>query len=153
MAALDHFLSTYQSRLDVKGRISIPAPFRTALRALATDGSAAVMLRPSHTLPCIEAWPPTRFETWAEAQKQAYDPDADPDDIATLLFSETTSAEPDKEGRIVLDDYLIQHAGLNGSEAVTCAGLGNRFQLWEPATFAQRKNALKLAPPKRVGRA
>jgi MraZ protein len=111
------------------------------------------MLRPSHTLPCIEAWPPTRFETWAEAQKQAYDPDADPDDIATLLFSETTSAEPDKEGRIVLDDYLIQHAGLNGSEAVTCAGLGNRFQLWEPATFAQRKNALKLAPPKRVGRA
>lgn len=153
MAALDHFLSTYQSRLDVKGRISIPAPFRTALRALATDGSANVVLRPSHTLPCIEAWPPARFETWAEQQKQAYDPETDPDDIATLLFSDTTTAEPDKEGRIVLDQYLVQHAGLAGSEAVTCAGLGNRFQLWAPATFAQRKEELKRLPLKRATRA
>lgn len=152
MAALDQFMSTYQSRLDVKGRISIPAPFRAVLRALATDGSATIVLRPSHTLPCIEAWPPTRFDTWAEAEKQAYDPDADPDDIATLLFSETLSAEPDKEGRIGLDDSLIAHAGLGGSDAVTCTGLGNRFQLWEPTAFAQRKSGLKIAPPKRVTR-
>ena len=143
-------MSTYQSRLDVKGRISIPAPFRAVLRALAADGSATLMLRPSHNHSCIEAWPPSRFETWAEQQKQSDDPDADEDDLALRLFADTVAAEPDKEGRIVLDDFLVQHAGLGESEAVTCIGLGNRFQLWEPGAAEERKRAVRQIAPRRA---
>ncbi len=142
-------MSTYQSRFDVKGRISIPAPFRAVLRAIALDGSATLMLRPSHKHPCIEAWPPTRFETWAEQQKQADDPDADEDDLAIRLFADTVAAEPDKEGRIVLDNFLVEHAGLADSETVTVIGLGNRFQLWEPGAAEQRKKAIRQTPPAR----
>ena len=145
-------MSTFQSRFDVKGRISIPAPFRTVLRALATDGAATLMLRPSHTHPCIEAWPPSRFETWAEQQKQSDDPNADEDDLAIRLFADTVAAEPDKEGRIVLDQFLVQHAGLTDSETVTCIGLGNRFQLWEPEAADQRKRSVRQVASARSSR-
>ena len=151
MPPLDQFMSTYQSRLDVKGRISIPAAFRNVLRALASDGSTALMLRPSHKHPCIEAWPPSRFAAWAEQQKQNSDPNADEDDVDLRLFAETLPAEPDKEGRIVLDSFLVQHAGLLESETVACVGLGNRFQLWEPGAAERRKNAAWQTSPKRNG--
>jgi MraZ protein len=137
----DKFMNTYQSRFDAKGRISIPAPFRTVLRTIASDGSATLMLRPSHTHACIEAWPPSRFEAWAERQREQGDPNADEDDLAIRLFSDTIAIEPDKEGRIVLDSVLVQHAGL--TESVACLGLGDRFQLWDPAAAERRKSAAR----------
>jgi MraZ protein len=39
----------------------------------------------------------------------------------------------DAEGRVVLSEPMKDHAGI--SDAVAFAGLGHKFQIWEPERF------------------
>ena len=43
----------------------------------------------------------------------------------------------DQDGRIVLPEGLRAHAGI--STHVTFVGLGQKFQIWEPARFEERR--------------
>ena len=53
------FLSTYENRLDKKGRVSVPAPFRSYLSNLGYNG---VVCYPSFNNQSIEAWSQDRIE-------------------------------------------------------------------------------------------
>ena len=134
-------MGTHQSRFDAKGRMSVPAPFRAVLRSYAIAGEASLILRPSHTLPCIEAWPAAKFETLASGVERIDLFSEDQDDLATTLYADAWPVEPDKEGRIVVPESLVQHATL--TESVVFMGLGARFQIWEPTASAQRKLAAR----------
>ena len=133
---MSHFLGTHQNRLDAKGRVSIPAPFRAHLRG--SDGSpASAVLRPSHKHPCIEAWPEAVFQTLAGPLDRLDMFSEDQDDLMMALYADATRVEADKEGRIVLPESLVQHAGL--ADNVVFMGLGRTFQIWEPAAAEKRR--------------
>lgn len=136
-ARMSHFLGTHQNRLDAKGRVSIPAPFRTALRALAPDGASALVLRPSHKHACIEGWPTPVFAALANPLDRLDLLGEDHEDLAAALYADAYPVESDKEGRIVLPDGLVQHASL--SDTVVFMGLGRTFQIWEPKAAEQRR--------------
>lgn len=133
---MGHFLGTHQNRLDAKGRVSIPSSFRAGLRAGSESGECAVVLRPSHAHSCIEAWPIEVFnaltapvdglDLFSEAQ----------DDLTVALYADAHRLETDKEGRVLLPETLVQHAGL--TDAVAFMGKGRTFQIWEPAAAARR---------------
>ena len=53
------FLSTYENRIDKKGRVSVPASFRSYLSNLGYNG---VICFPSFNNQSIEAWPQDRIE-------------------------------------------------------------------------------------------
>ena len=124
------FLGTHQNRLDAKGRVSVPAPFRNALRSDDESNATHLVLRPSHQHRCIEAWPGAVFEALSEPLNRLDLFSQAHDDLAASLYSDAFPVEADKEGRIVLPDSLISYAGL--SEAVVFMGLGRIFQIWEP---------------------
>ena len=131
------FMGTHLNRLDAKGRVSVPAPFRTALRAGSEDGVAALVLRPSHTHPCIEAWPTAVFQA-LETPLDRLDLFSEAhDDLAASLYADAWPVEADREGRIVLPESLVAHAGLD--EQVAFLGLGRTFQIWEPAAAERRR--------------
>jgi MraZ protein len=133
---LIQFMGTHQTRFDAKGRMSVPAPFRAALRAGSEDGAASLVLRPSHKHPCIEGWPAASFQSLAASFDRLDVFSADQDDLTTALYAEAWPVEPDKEGRIVVPDSLVQHAGL--TESVVFMGLGRLFQIWEPEAASRR---------------
>jgi MraZ protein len=138
---MTQFMGTHQNRLDAKGRVSIPASFRTVLRGGDGDGAAALVLRPSHKHPCIEGWPPAVFAALS-SPLQAFDLfSEDQDDLAAALFADAWPMEADKEGRIVLPENLKAHAGL--SDSVVFMGLGATFQIWEPMAAEQRRAAAR----------
>jgi MraZ protein len=134
------FLGTHQNRLDAKGRVSVPAPFRAALRS-GNDTNGAngthLVLRPSHQHRCIEAWPAAVFEALAEPLNRLDLFSQAHDDLAASLYSDAFPVEADKEGRIVLPDFLVSYAGL--TETVVFMGLGRIFQIWEPEAAEQRR--------------
>jgi MraZ protein len=143
---MTHFLGTHQNRLDAKGRVSVPAPFRAALRGNGeTSGNglngnghtAQLVLRPSHQHPCIEAWPAMEFQALAEPLHRLDLFSEEHDDLASALYADAFPVESDKEGRIVLPDPLIAHAALH--EAVVFMGLGRIFQIWEPEAAERRR--------------
>ncbi len=132
---MTQFLGTHQNRLDAKGRVSVPAPFRTALRG--EDGVARLVLRPSHKHPCIEGWPTQAFYALAATFERLDTFSDEQDDLATSLFSDACQLETDKEGRIVLPEEMKTHAGLR--DAVVFMGVGRNFTIWEPAAAEQRR--------------
>jgi MraZ protein len=133
------FLGTHQNRRDAKGRVSVPAPFRNALKT--AEGTAGLVLRPSHKYACIEGWPAAAFEGLT-AQLEAMDSFSDAyDDMATALYADACPIDPDKEGRVLLPDSLVAHAGLG--ETVEFVGHGRIFEIWEPAAAAAHRKAAR----------
>ena len=141
------FSGTHHMQFDVKGRVSIPAPFRVALResssvaSLPTPVSIPLILRPHMTEPCIEAWTEHRFEA-LQASLDKFDPlSPERDALALVVFGDAHTMETDREGRIVIDPFLLTHAGLTRARAngVAYVGLGTGFQIWEPEALAARK--------------
>ena len=58
------FLSTFENKIDKKGRVSVPASFRSYLSNLGYNG---VICYPSFNNNCIEAWPQDRIEKISNA--------------------------------------------------------------------------------------
>jgi MraZ protein len=135
------FIGTHQNKLDAKGRVSIPAQFRSVLKQNSHAGEAApvatVYLRPSHQHPCIEGWTEFGFEALSEPVARDYSLfSPEHEDFVLALFGDACALETDKEGRIMLPDAMIAHAAV--SDAVTFIGTRNNFQIWEPAAGARR---------------
>lgn len=144
---MDQFLGSHVNRLDAKGRISIPAPFRAALKA--TQEATSIVLRRSHLHPCIDVWPMAMLERSKArlAQMDMLDPAYD--DIAARLFGDSFPAEPDKEGRIVIPQRYLQHAAI--TEMITLTGRGTYFQLWEPEAAERRLNQVYASAARPAG--
>jgi MraZ protein len=136
---MTQFLGTHTNRLDAKGRVSIPAPFRVALKD--ADGNTSLILRPSHKYNCIEGWSAAAFNTLAESMRHMPTFSDDQEDLALALYGEVTQLEPDREGRIVLPDGLVMHANLKDS--VRFIGLSAHFQMWEPEAAERRRAEAK----------
>lgn len=137
---MTQFLGTHENKRDAKGRVSIPAPFRAALRAHAEAAGVAgaqLVLRPSHTHKCIEGWPAAAFQSLTEPLDRLDLFSTAHDDLAAALYADAFPVESDKEGRIVLPDPLTDHAGL--TDTVVFMGLGRTFQIWEPAAAERRR--------------
>ena len=133
---MTHFLGTHTNRLDAKGRVSIPAQFRAALRPEG-GGNATLVLRPSHKHPCVEGWPDAVFQALAKPL-DALDMFSEAhDDMAAALYADAYPLEADKEGRIVLPEALVAHANL--AETVVFMGLGKTFQIWQPEAAERRR--------------
>jgi MraZ protein len=136
---MTQFLGTHVGKLDKKGRISVPAAFRAALERIGTED---LVLRPSHRLPCIEAWPTPAFNALAEGLDRLDAFSDQHDDMAAALFADAFPARPDAEGRLVLPEELIRHAGL--AEAVAFMGIGKTFQIWEPEAARRRSEEARM---------
>lgn len=135
------FVSHYTNRLDAKGRVSIPAPFRAAL---AKDGFEGLYCFPSPMQSAVDAGGHGLIE---EVQKRldgfrTLTPDHD--FVSTALFGISETLKIDKDGRVSLTDTIKAHAGI--TDTVTFVGQGYKFQIWEPGKFQEhRAEAMKRA--------
>ena len=135
------FLSTYENRLDKKGRVSVPASFRSYLSNLGYNG---VVCYPSFNNQSIEAWPQDRIEKISNAIDSLNPFEEKRDFFATSILSESINLQFDSEGRILLTSKLLKHAKIKSS--MIFVGQGKTFQIWEPTVFEKFKvNARKKA--------
>ncbi|HIF11274.1 MAG TPA: division/cell wall cluster transcriptional repressor MraZ [Sneathiellales bacterium] len=124
------FLSTYLNRIDKKGRVSLPAPFRVAL---AESGCEDPVLFPSFVNSAIEGWSQAHMQKLVESI-DAFDPFSESfDDFATAVPSAARQLKLDGEGRIVLPEGFLDHSGI--TDNVSFVGRGKTFQIWHPETF------------------
>ncbi len=139
------FLSTYHNRLDKKGRVSVPAPFRAVLAAQHFNGIVAYA---SPHYACIEACGMNRIMKINERIEQLDPYSEERDAFATTIFGESVQMSFDTEGRVMLPEKLIAFARLK--EQVTIVGKGEVFEMWEPGAFeAHARQARVLVQEKR----
>jgi MraZ protein len=124
------FLGQYEHAIDEKGRLAIPARFRAEL--------AEGLYLTAGVDRCLHVLTPQAWQVMAE-------------EIATLpwlnqsarqmqrnLFALATHLVPDKLGRIVIPQYLRNHAGL-GTDVVV-AGVYDRIEVWDQAAWQSLRN-------------
>ena len=126
------FLSTYENKLDKKGRVSVPASFRSHLSNLGYNG---FICYPSFNNASIEACSQDRIEKISSAIDSLNPFEEKRDYFATSILSESINLQFDSEGRISLSSKLLKHAKIKNS--MLFVGQGQTFQIWEPATFGK----------------
>lgn len=135
------FVSHFTNRLDAKGRVSVPASFRSVL---ARDGFDGLYCFPSPHLEAVDAGGNALI---GEIQKRldSYSTlTPDHDSVSTALFGISEILKIDGDGRVVLSQSIREHAGIG--DQVTFVGQGYKFQIWEPERFkAHRAEAMKRA--------
>ena len=124
------FLSTYENKIDKKGRVSVPASFRSHLSNLGYNG---VVCYPSFNNSSIEAWPQNRIEKISNSIDALNPFEEKKDYFATSILSESTNLQFDSEGRISLTSKLLKYAKIKNS--MLFVGQGKTFQIWEPVIF------------------
>ena len=128
------FLSSYENRIDKKGRVSVPATFRSHLNSLGYNG---FMSYPSFNHSALEACSQERIEKLSKTIDSLNPFEEKRDYFATSILSECVSLQFDTEGRISLTEKLLDHAKIKND--VLFVGLGKTFQIWEPKIFEKFK--------------
>jgi MraZ protein len=131
------FLSTYVNKVDRKGRVSVPAGFRTALNGQSFAGIIAFR---SFKSAAIDGSGMDRIEEMS-ARLDALDQFSEDYESLASIFADARQLPFDSEGRIVLPEDLAAHAGI--TESAAFVGLGKTFQIWEPAAHARHQTEMR----------
>lgn len=151
------FLSTFVNKVDKKGRVSVPAPFRAALSAEPYQGFVAFR---SHKHDAIECCSYTRMEQLSQSVDGLDLFSQEQDDFTATIFADSLQVPFDGDGRIVLPKKLLDSLGMKeGSQSreIAFVGRGTTFQMWLPKDFEavqaesrarikEGRSTLKLSP-------
>ncbi|MEI2787131.1 MAG: division/cell wall cluster transcriptional repressor MraZ [Candidatus Nanopelagicales bacterium] len=121
------FLGTHTPKVDEKGRIILPAKFRTDL----ADG---VVLTKGQDRSLV-LWPMAEFEAAATRIREASQSNAAVRAYSRVLFSSAFDQVPDRQGRITVPPTLRDYAGLDRE----CVVVGNHktVEIWDDSAWEQ----------------
>src|SRR5919202_2617388 len=106
---MNRFVSNYTNRLDSKGRVSIPAPFRAVL---ARDGFEGLYVHPALDMPALDAGGNMLLDE-IDAFLSTLSPySAERDQLSTALLGTSEVLKVDPEGRVILTESVKIHAGI-----------------------------------------
>lgn len=123
------FIGEYTHTIDDKGRMSIPAKFRSEV------GAGAVLTRGLDH--CLWLYPKKEWEVIAQKLAQLPISQKKSRAFARLMLAGAWSIEVDSQGRMMIPEYLRTYAGL-GKNA-TIAGLYNRVEIWNEDSWHDYK--------------
>lgn len=123
------FIGEYTANIDDKGRVAIPAKFRSGL-----NGSCVVTRGLDNSL---FIYPIAEWQKLAEKLGALPISNASSRAFARLMLAGAMDLEIDKQGRITIPDYLRQFATV--TKQVVVAGLMNRIELWNKDTWEKYK--------------
>jgi len=133
------------NKIDRKGRVSVPKPFRDGLlEAEPRSSFAGVYAFPSFKFPALEVCDESYMAWMAESVDDMDLFSDEQDDMSSVILENAHPLPFDPEGRVVLPAELLEHAGISGE--VMFVGSGERFRVWDPETYREHsKKAFERA--------
>lgn len=128
------FIGEYQHSIDPKKRLAVPSKFRSELK------NKVVVTRGLDK--CLFIYPTAAWEEIAGKLGSMPVGESATRSFVRLMLAGATDCEIDKQGRILIPDYLKEYAGLR--KEVIIAGLYNRLEVWAETKWSEyKKNAEK----------
>jgi MraZ protein len=118
---LSMFIGEYSHNLDDKGRMAVPAQFRRDL------SKGAVVTRGLDN--CLFLYTKTEWEKLAEKLANLPISQSNTRAFSRLMLAGAMDVEMDKQGRVILPEYLRSFAGIKKNLVI--AGLYNRLEIWD----------------------
>ena|SRR3989338_9998975 len=127
------FIGEYQHNLDSKGRIAIPVKFRREV------GASAIITKGLDR--CLFVFEAKAWEALAQKLNALPFSQANPRAFNRFMLAGAMDAEVDKQGRILISDYLRNYAGLKKQAIIT--GVYGRMEIWDIESWRQYKSKIE----------
>ncbi len=123
------FIGEYKHNIDEKGRLAIPAKFRTALK----DGAVVTVGLDN----CLTLYPKEKWQDIAGKLANLPSSQAKARAYSRLMLAGAMEVDFDKQGRIGLPAYLRKFAALKKKAII--AGLYDRLEIWDENSWTEYK--------------
>lgn len=120
-------LGTYTPKIDAKGRMALPAKFRTQL------GPGLIMARGQER--CVYLFPQAEFRRVAMQIQHTSLGNKAAREYLRVLLSGAVDQTPDKQGRVLVPQMLRDYAKLGGD--IVVIGVGTRAEIWDKKAWEQ----------------
>jgi len=110
----------------------MPARFRASF----ADGIVMTAIKDD----CVLVYPVAAFQALAEKVRALPQFQRESAMLQSLMFSNAENAELDGQGRVLIPERLLAHAGLTGPALVV--GAYDHLELWNPETWRNRAGEL-----------
>ena len=129
-------MGTYSHSLDDKGRLIIPKTIREEL------GEGFVITRnPDH---CLSVYPKEAWQQLIASMETLPKISSEPARrIRRFYFGNSSSPEPDKQGRVLIPQDLRNYAGL--IKDVTLVGVDDHAEIWDQETWTKYNEEADLS--------
>lgn len=123
------FIGEYRHAIDEKGRLAVPAKFRTSLKtgAIVTRGLDG----------CLYVYTVAEWKKLADKLAELPMSKSNSRAFARLMLAGAMDVKVDKQGRIMLPDYLRKYGGLKKNAVI--AGLYNHLEIWDVTAWEAYK--------------
>jgi MraZ protein len=115
------FIGEFRHTIDEKGRLAVPVKFREAFK------KGAVVTRGLDQ--CLFVFPMAEWKKLAEKLANLPLTQQDSRAFARLMLAGAMDLALDKQGRVILPEYLRSYAKVSRQAVV--AGLYNRLEIWD----------------------
>ena len=123
---MDSFmLGTFEHTIDAKKRIFVPAKFRTCL------GESFVITRDLF-VNCLKIYSVEGWTKFISVFVNGED-DEESDKMMRYLSKHSIQVEPDAQGRVILSQDLIDHAGI--TKNVVVLGMNDCVEIWSAERY------------------
>ncbi len=122
------FFGRYEHSLDLKGRIILPAKFRSPF----DHGGYLTQYYDR----CLALWTPEEFEKQMVQMQQSQGEGPAERNLARVWASGTQEVDVDRQGRIAIPQHLRDFARLDGD--VLVQGAIDRVELWSPVVWTEK---------------
>lgn len=124
---MDRFLSNAINKIDAKGRVSVPAHFRSVVQR---RGFTELYALRALDVPAMDVGGPDLLDRYEEriALEDPFLQTAD--DMSFFVHGDGSFLKLDQDGRITMSDFIREHTGI--ASEVAFVGRGLFFQMWEP---------------------
>ena len=124
---MNRFLSSAVNRIDAKGRVSVPAHFRTVVQRRGYSELYAIR---QLDVPALDVGGLDLLDRYEERMKLEDPFLQTADDMSFFVHGDGAFLKLDQDGRITVTDFIREHTGITSD--VAFVGRGNFFQIWEP---------------------
>lgn len=117
--------------MDDKNRVPIPPKFRDQFRnvALLTTGLE----------PCVLLYTEEGFDAASLKVRAIPEETKEGRDARRDFFSNASTQNVDAQGRVRIEDPLLEHAGIEPKDAVIVAGVGDYMEIWKKSEWDERR--------------
>ena len=126
---LSDFIGRYLNKVDRKGRVSVPAVWRSRLTR---EDFSGIVAQAGVTEKAIEAYPRDYLEI-IQSKLDQNDPLLEETEFESTILFGGSMLPFDKEGRVNLSENFKKEVGID-SEALF-VGMGRKFRIWDPKNF------------------
>ncbi len=130
------FIGEYKHSIDDKGRLAVPAKFRSDL------SQHAVITRGLDK--CLYVFTQPEWEQMAQKIKAMPFTNPNARSFQRLMLAGASEVELDSQGRVLVPEFLRTYAGLKKMAVI--AGVYSRLEIWDEDAWNADKAKIESAP-------